>query len=120
MLEALRVGVTAAFCYNDMYAVGALLACRELGLTVPSQVSIVGFDDVELAQYVTPPLTTVHQPKLRLGQLAMEMLSGLMEDRPVEDQLVPVELVVRCSTAAVPPVILRLSPEARLSGRLPC
>ena len=70
MLEALQAGITAAFCYNDMHAVGALLACRELGITVPIQVSIVGFDDVELAQYVTPPLTTMHQPKLRLGQLA--------------------------------------------------
>jgi LacI family transcriptional regulator/LacI family repressor for deo operon, udp, cdd, tsx, nupC, and nupG len=103
-----------------MHAIGALLTCRELGLNVPGQVSLVGFDDVEMAQYVTPPLTTVHQPKLRLGQLAMEMLLGLMEDRPVEDQLVPLELVVRCSTAHVPPVMFRVSPETNLSGRLPC
>ena len=120
MLEALRTGVTAAFCYNDMYAVGALLTCRELGLGVPSQVSIVGFDDVDLAQYVTPPLTTVHQPKLRLGQLAMEMLLGLMEDQSVEDQLVPLDMVVRCSTASVPPIIFHAEPDTRLSGRLPC
>ena len=115
MLEALRAGVTAAFCYNDMYAVGALMTCRELGIRVPDQVSIVGFDDVELAQYVTPPLTTVHQPKLRLGQLAMEMLLGLMEDQPVEDQLVPLELVVRCSTAHAPPVMFHVAPDAGLS-----
>ncbi len=120
MLEALRAGVTATFCYNDMYAVGALLTCRELGLGVPGQVSIVGFDDVDLAQYVTPPLTTVHQPKLRLGQLAMEMLLDLMEDQPVEDQFVPLELVVRCSTATAPPVIFHLVPDTKLSGRLPC
>ncbi len=79
MLAALRTGITAAFCFNDMYAVGALLACRELGIRVPGQVSIVGFDDIELAQYVTPPLTTIHQPKLRLGQLGMELLLDLME-----------------------------------------
>lgn len=120
MLEALRAGVTAAFCYNDMYAVGALMTCRELGLHVPGQVSIVGFDDVELAQYVTPPLTTVHQPKLRLGQLAMEMLLSLIEDQPVEDQLVPVDLVARCSTASVPPVVFHVGPDTQLSGRLPC
>ena len=120
MLEALRAGITAAFCYNDMYAIGALMTCRDLGITVPGQVSIVGFDDVELAQYVTPPLTTVHQPKLRLGQLAMEMLLSLMEDQPVEDQLVPLELMVRCSTAAASPVMIRVTPAAKLSGSLPC
>jgi LacI family transcriptional regulator/LacI family repressor for deo operon, udp, cdd, tsx, nupC, and nupG len=109
MREALRTGITAAFCYNDMYAVGALLACRAVGLTVPAQVSIVGFDDVDLAQYVTPPLTTVHQPKLRLGQLATEMLLRLMEGQPAEDQFVPVALVERCSTAPAPPVIFRVA-----------
>ncbi len=120
MLEALRSGITAAFCYNDMHAIGALLACRELGVDVPGQVSLVGFDDVELAQYVTPPLTTVHQPKLRLGQVAMEMLLDLMADRPVTDQLVPVDLVVRCSTGAAPLTWLELAPEVQLSGRQPC
>ena len=92
-------GVTAIFCYNDMIAVGAILACQERGVAVPDQLSIVGFDDIELAQYVTPSLTTVHQPKLRLGQLAMEMLLDLMADRPVEDQVLQTELVCRASTA---------------------
>ena len=114
MWEALRAGVTATFCYNDMYAVGALLACRELGLSVPGQISIVGFDDVDLAQYVTPPLTTVHQPKLRLGQLATEMLLSLMEGQPVEDQFVPLELVVRCSATTAPPLIFCLTPDTKL------
>ncbi len=99
MLAALQAGVTAAFCFNDMIAVGALLACRQRGISVPAQVSIVGFDDVELAQYVTPPLTTIHQPKLRLGQLAMELLLRLMDDQPAEDRCAPVDLVVRGSTA---------------------
>ncbi len=120
MLRALQAGITAAFCYNDMHAIGALLTCRALGLNVPQQVSIVGFDGVEVAQYVTPALTTVHQPKLRLGQLATEMLLDLMEDRPVEDQIVPVSLVVRCSTAPAPPVIFRVSPDARLPDQPPC
>ncbi len=120
MLEALRTGITAAFCYNDMYAVGALMTCREFGLNVPSQVSLMGFDDVELAQYVTPPLTTMHQPKLRLGQLAVEMLLRLIGDQPVENQLVPVDLVIRCSTALVAAGVFRIAPDARLSGRLPC
>ena len=62
---------------------------------MPDDVSVVGFDDVDLAQYVTPPLTSVHQPKLRLGQLAIEMLLKLMNDEPVEDECVGVDLVVR-------------------------
>jgi LacI family transcriptional regulator/LacI family repressor for deo operon, udp, cdd, tsx, nupC, and nupG len=98
MAEALREGITAAFCFNDMHAVGALMACREAGVRVPQEVSIAGFDDVDLAQYVTPPLTSAHQPKLRLGQLAIEMLLKLMNDEPAEDACVGVELVIREST----------------------
>jgi DNA-binding LacI/PurR family transcriptional regulator len=108
MLEALQWGVTAAFCYNDMHAVGALLSCRRLGIVVPNHVSIVGFDDVDVAQYVTPPLTTLHQPKLRLGQLAAEMLLKLMQACSVEDLVVQGELVVRRSSGPVPPVAVQL------------
>jgi LacI family transcriptional regulator/LacI family repressor for deo operon, udp, cdd, tsx, nupC, and nupG len=97
----LESGVTGVFCYNDMVAVGAMMACRERGLDVPGQVSIVGFDDIEIAQYVTPALTTVHQPKLRLGQVAMEVLVQVLVDRPVEDLVLPTELVVRSSTAGL-------------------
>ncbi len=104
LLPALAAaGVTAIFCYNDSIAVGALLACRALGIAVPEQLSIVGFDDIELAQLVTPPLTTIHQPRLRLGQLAMEMLLDLLAGRPVEDHVIPTGLVVRGSTASAPP-----------------
>lgn len=95
-------GVSAVFCYNDMVAIGAMLACRELGISIPNGLSIVGFDDVETAQYVTPPLTTVHQPKLRLGELAMEMLLDLITGAPVQDHIFPTELVIRASTA--PPI----------------
>jgi LacI family transcriptional regulator/LacI family repressor for deo operon, udp, cdd, tsx, nupC, and nupG len=97
--QLIQAGVTAVFCYNDMIALGALVASRALGQTVPGQLSLVGFDDIEMAQYVTPPLTTVHQPKLRLGRMAMEMLLGLLSDRPVEDQVLSTELIVRGSTA---------------------
>jgi DNA-binding LacI/PurR family transcriptional regulator len=99
--SVLPAGVTAAFCYNDAIAVGALLACRRLGLSVPQHLSVVGFDDIEMAQYVTPPLTTIHQPKLRLGQLAMQMLLEILEDRPVENQVLPTQLIRRASTGPV-------------------
>lgn len=105
MLPALAAaGATAVFCYNDSIAAGAMLACRTLGIAVPRQLSIVGFDDIELAQYVNPPLTTIHQPKLRIGQAAMEMLLDLMAERPVQDQIMPTELVVRESSTTAPPV----------------
>jgi DNA-binding LacI/PurR family transcriptional regulator len=120
MFQALQSGITAAFCYNDMHAVGALLACRQLSIAVPEQLSIVGFDGVELAQYVTPPLTTIHQPKLRLGQLAVEMLFKLMQEQAVEDITVPVQLVERCSTGPVPPVMLRLRSGVTFPGEIAC
>lgn len=101
--ELITLGVSALFCYNDMFAVGALLACRARGIAVPGQVSIAGFDDVELAQYVSPALTTVHQPKLLLGQCAMEMLLNLLAGRMVQSATLAPELVVRASTARLQP-----------------
>lgn len=100
--ELLGTGITAVFCYNDMIAVGALLACRELGLAVPEGLSVIGFDDIEIARYVTPPLTTIHQPKLRLGVLAMEMLLDIHEGRPVQNHVLPIELVQRASSGSAP------------------
>lgn len=100
--QLLRAGVSAVFCYNDLMAVGVLMACRELGIPVPAQLSVMGYDDVELARFVTPPLTTIHQPKLRLGEIAMQMMLDVLEGREVEDQLLPVDLVVRSSTGPAP------------------
>jgi LacI family transcriptional regulator/LacI family repressor for deo operon, udp, cdd, tsx, nupC, and nupG len=100
--ELLAAGVTAIFCYNDAVAAGVLLRCRELGIAVPGQLSVVGYDDVDLARFVTPPLTTIHQPKLRLGEIAMQMLLDILDGRPVQDQFLPVDLVVRESTGRAP------------------
>jgi LacI family transcriptional regulator/LacI family repressor for deo operon, udp, cdd, tsx, nupC, and nupG len=105
--DLLNAGVTAVFCFNDMMAVGALLACRTLGIAVPEQISIVGFDDIEVAQFVTPALTTVHQPKLRLGRTAITMLLDLLDGKPVVDACLPAELIVRGSAAVPPPVPVR-------------
>ena len=113
MFDALRAGITAAFCYNDMFAIGALMTCRAFGLSVPDQLSLVGFDDVDVAQYVTPPLTTVRQPKRRLGQLAMEMLLSRMHDCPTDNHVLPVELIVRSSTAPAPPMVFRVTADSR-------
>lgn len=94
----LAAGVTAVFCYNDMVAIGALQACRKRGMTVPQELSIIGFDDIKMADYVTPTLTTIHQPKVRLGQLAMEMLLDLLNSRSVRNHVLSPTLKVRAST----------------------
>jgi LacI family transcriptional regulator len=66
--------LTALFCYNDLMAIGALRACSELGRRVPDDIAVVGYDDIQLAELVTPALTTVRVEKNALGQRAMHML----------------------------------------------
>jgi LacI family transcriptional regulator/LacI family repressor for deo operon, udp, cdd, tsx, nupC, and nupG len=96
--QLLDSGVSALFCYNDMVAVGALLACREADVAVPDDVSIIGFDDIELARYVHPALTTVSQPKQEMGSTAMQMVVDLLEQKPVANQIIEPVVVKRGST----------------------
>ena len=70
-------GPTAIFCANDLMAVGALEAASELGLSVPSDVSIMGYDDQELSWYPHPPLSTLVLPNYKLGRRAAELLIGI-------------------------------------------
>jgi DNA-binding LacI/PurR family transcriptional regulator len=99
-LLALPVWPTAVFCYNDMTALGALRAIRACGLEAPRHISVVGFDDLFLAQYCSPALTTVRQPMREMGRLAFETLLKLREGDEAQTNLkVPGELIVRDSTA---------------------
>lgn len=97
--QLLAAKATAAFCYNDMTAIGLMSACWRSGVQVPADLSVVGFDDLDSAKYVTPPLTTVHQPRQKLGRLAMKMTLGLMDKQKMTNRRLPCELVVRESTA---------------------
>ncbi|MEM6467087.1 MAG: LacI family DNA-binding transcriptional regulator [Pseudomonadota bacterium] len=72
---------TAVMCVNDVLAVGALQRAREMGLRVPDDLSITGFDDIELAKVVTPQLTTVHVPHRQMGQLAADELVQMVESK---------------------------------------
>ncbi|MCF4967439.1 LacI family transcriptional regulator [Nostoc sp. CMAA1605] len=99
--QLVEAGVTSIFCYNDMVAVGALLACKELGVIVPEDLSLVGFDNTALSSYVTPPLTTVSQRMLEMGQLAMTMLLELFQGKTVENLLLSPFLVERSSSTTV-------------------
>ncbi|MEF3303839.1 LacI family DNA-binding transcriptional regulator [Paenibacillus sp. GYB003] len=105
--ELLRSGdrPTAIFCCNDLLAIGTLQAAKEAGLSVPGDVSVVGFDNTILASVTDPPLTTVAQPIERMGQLAVDLLIRRLAnetDEPPRTVLQP-ELVVRESTAAPAP-----------------
>ena len=91
---------SAVICGNDVLAIGALSECRERGIAVPGQVSITGFDDMEIAAVVTPALTTLRFPAEDLGALAAQHLLARLAGREVEMRTeLPVELVVRESTA---------------------
>ncbi len=93
---------TAVFCYNDMTALGALRSIRTRGLSVPADISVAGFDDLFVAEYSVPPLTTVRQPMREMGWLAVETLIRLLAGVEAEHNVnikVPGELVVRESTA---------------------
>jgi DNA-binding LacI/PurR family transcriptional regulator len=97
-LLALPAPPTAVFCYNDLTAMGAAQAIREAGLRVPDDISLVGFDDIELATYFHPPLTTVRQPAYELGLRATEMVLALLADaQDVPNVVLKGELVVRQS-----------------------
>jgi DNA-binding LacI/PurR family transcriptional regulator len=99
-LLSLREPPTGVFCYNDMTALGALHAIRMHGLQVPADVSLIGFDDLFFATYISPQLTTVRQPMRQMGQLAFESLLPLMSgEKPAGSIKVPAELIVRESTA---------------------
>lgn len=98
-LAMLRAGkATAVFCYNDMCAIGLIAACRQAGLRVPDEISVVGFDDIDVAQHAQPPLTTIHQPRFELGESAMRMMLGLLNGEPQRNHIFSAELVVRQST----------------------
>jgi DNA-binding LacI/PurR family transcriptional regulator len=94
---------TALFCFNDMTAIGALGAAHAAGVRVPEELSVVGFDDINLAAHFIPPLTTVAQQKERLAELAVSLALALIDDdAALAGQLIPANLVVRGSTAARP------------------
>ena len=92
---------TLVMCGNDVLAVGAIKAAQEMGLDVPGDVSITGFDDIELATIVSPALTTVHVPHRQMGRLAAEMLLAEVRDKSEPRQInLETHVVERQSLAA--------------------
>ncbi len=99
-LLALPEPPTAVFCFNDMTAIGAINALLQKGFNVPNDISVVGFDDLDIASFYYPALTTVHQPTYQIGREAAKMLSDLIEGKiNIEAQITEPQLIVRDSTA---------------------
>jgi len=100
LLEKAR-DFTAIFCFNDIAAIGAIRALKDVGLSVPNDVSVVGFDDILSAAYFTPSLTTVRQPLTEMGRRGAQVLLDRIADRdkeyPAQIVMAP-EFVVREST----------------------
>ncbi|ENK3110522.1 transcriptional regulator [Vibrio alginolyticus] len=90
---------SSIFVSNDMMAMGVINAANELGIKVPDDLSIIGYDDIHIAKFMSPSLTTIHQPKYRLGQAAVETLVRGLDDKSNDAQVVQLEptLVVRNS-----------------------
>lgn len=95
---------TALICFNDKAAVGALAAAAQRGLRVPDDLSVAGFDDIDLAQATTPALTTVRQPLQEMGRMAVSLLIRLLEGHRLDALHVELatELVIRGSTGSAP------------------
>ncbi len=101
-LEALKSSeVTAVFCYNDRTAIGVMKGCEKHNIEIPEQLSIVGFDDISIAPYLRPSLTTVHQPLFRMGKMAMEMTLKLIHGEEIPNKTFSCELVIRETTAKI-------------------
>jgi LacI family transcriptional regulator len=101
-LLTLPVRPTAILCGNDLMAIGAMEAASELGLRVPGDISIMGYDDQELARYTHPPLTTIVLPNYEMGQRAAEALIDMaLHGKPVRPMTVKIDgpVVIRNTTA---------------------
>ncbi len=99
-LESLQAAeASAVFCYNDATAIGLLAECHKHGISVPGDLSIIGFDDIDITTYTMPQLTTIRQPRFELGRRAMQMMLALLNGKEPENQILPAELIVRQTTA---------------------
>lgn len=100
-LLALPEPPTAIFCHNDTMAIGAIQQAKRLGLRVPQDLSVVGFDDIQFAEYSDPPLTTISQPRYEIGRQAMLMMLELLRGHDVQagSRLLETKLVIRESAA---------------------
>ena len=97
----LKQGCTAIVCSHDILAHSVMVHCQELGLRVPEDISILGFDDIPLCRYTIPPLTTIRQDRTNLGKSALYALTSQMNNVCVSSLLLHAQLIERSSCAPV-------------------
>ncbi|KKA45850.1 substrate-binding domain-containing protein [Salinivibrio sp. KP-1] len=83
---------TGVFCFNDIMALAAISTFNQAGLQVPEDISVIGYDNIDLTEYYSPPLTTVHQPKRRLGKTAVKLLLARINDNDTQQQVFEMDL----------------------------
>jgi DNA-binding LacI/PurR family transcriptional regulator len=97
-----RDEITAVICDDDVLASGLVAAARDLGVDIPGELSVVGFDDLDLARLSATPLTTIRFDSEGLGAAAFEVLHERLQGKRPKSRVLPVELVVRASTGPAP------------------
>ena len=97
----LKYDVTAIVCANDKMAFGAIRELRRLGKSVPEDVSIIGYDNLPLASYTYPALTTIHQSRLELGKAAFFVLQKMFDGIPINKMLLKPRLIIRDSVSCI-------------------
>lgn len=90
----------AIFCASDLIALGCIRALQEKGIKVPEDIAVVGYDNIQISEYFTPPLTTVYQDTAKAGELLVKNLLLMLNDEEVSDILMKPELIVRKSCGA--------------------
>lgn len=95
-------GCTAIVCSHDLLAHLLLVHCAEIGIRVPEDVSVIGFDDVPLCRYTSPPLSTIRQNRTELGKSAFYALSSQIRRTPISTLLLHAELIQRESIGPAP------------------
>ena len=97
----LEAGMTAVICSHDNIAAASITQCHQLGYKVPEDISIIGFDDLPIAAYTSPPLTTVRQDRIELGKSGFFALSSLLSNIPISTFLLHAKLIERKTTSKV-------------------
>jgi len=102
-------GVTAILFSHDIRAISALTECKDRGIHVPQELSIIGFDDLPMTEYMVPSLTTIRQDRLSLGKCGYYAMDCLLNDVPIGSIQLRAKLIVRDSTGPVPVIPAKLS-----------
>ncbi|HOO75476.1 MAG TPA: substrate-binding domain-containing protein, partial [Tepiditoga sp.] len=92
--------ITAVFCANDDMAIGAIAAIKDLNLNIPEDISVIGFDDIDMANYIKPRLSTVRQDHYGIGEKATELLIDIIKNKKAKIKKIYMdyELIIREST----------------------